>query len=142
MIGILLITHGPLGQNLAETARNMLGALSLPTDSISVGRDDDPDERLQFTQRATQALDQGDGVLLLTDAFGSTPSNVANQVANSLNYRVVAGVNLPMLVRIYNYPELSLDDIVNSAVEAGRQGILPCTEPPLSQHETDKKKHA
>ena len=67
---------------------------------------------------------------------------VANQVANSLNYRVVAGVNLPMLVRIYNYPELSLDDIVNSAVEAGRQGILPCTEPPLSQHETDKKKHA
>ncbi len=133
MIAVLLVTHGHIGQNLVDTASNMLGELSLRTDIIEVGRDDDPDERVQATQKAAQALDQGDGVLLLTDAFGSTPSNVANKAAAQNNYRVVAGVNLPMLVRVYNYPKLELEDIVASAVEAGRQGVMPCSPPQPSK---------
>ena len=142
MIAVLLVTHGPVGENLVDTVANMWGELALKTDIIEVARDDDPDERIAATQQAAAALDQGDGVLVLTDAFGSTPSNVANNaaqsVANQSNCRVVAGVNLPMLVRIYNYPKLGLEDMVASAVEAGRQGVMSCTSPQPPQ----KKNHA
>ncbi|MAA75848.1 MAG: PTS fructose transporter subunit IIA [Salinisphaeraceae bacterium] len=126
MIGVLLITHGEMGRHLVDTARGMLDRLSLPTGIIAIDREDEPEQRLDEARRLAARLDAGDGVLLLTDAFGSTPSNVANRVAASGPRRVVTGVNLPMLIRIYNYPELGLSDMVASAVEAGRQGVLAC----------------
>lgn len=129
MIAVLLVTHGTTGKNLIDTVTNMLGDLSLRTDIIEIARNDDPDERIQATQALIAQLDQGEGVLLLTDAFGSTPSNVANKAAQAGGHQVVAGVNLPMLVRIYNYPKLGLTDMVASAVEAGRQGIMACNAP-------------
>lgn len=130
MIAVLLVTHGATGKNLLDTLSNMLGELSLPCDTLAIARDDDPDTCIKTAQSLAQKLDQGDGVLLLTDAFGSTPSNIANHAAASANYAVVTGVNLPMLVRIFNYPQLALDDMVASAVEAGRQGIMSCTPSP------------
>lgn len=128
MIAVLLVTHGRMGHDLVETVTNMLGELTLSTGAIEVHRDDDPDERIRTAKTRADELESGDGVLLLTDAFGSTPSNVANQAAaNSNQRRVVTGVNLPMLVRIYNYPKLSLEAMAASAVEAGQQGIMSCT---------------
>lgn len=128
MIGVLLVTHGQLGQHLVETVTGMLGELSLPTDVVEVHRQSDPDVLLGTVREAVDRLDAGAGVLILTDAFGSTPSNVANRAADRERCRVVAGVNLPMLVRIYNYPELNLEEIAKGAVEAGRQGVILCTD--------------
>lgn len=128
MIGVLLVTHGRLGQHLVDTVAGMLDGLSLDTRVIEVHRQDDPDERAECARAAARRLDHGDGVIVLTDAFGSTPSNIANRLAAE-GYRIVAGVNLPMLVRIYNYPALPLDQMVASAVEAGRHGIMPCLQP-------------
>lgn len=129
MIGVLLVTHGRMGQHLVDTVSGMLGELSLPTDIVEVHRSDDPDELMLAARNAAQALDTGDGVLILTDAFGSTPSNIANRAATESGHRVIAGINLPMLVRIYNYPKLGLDEMVTSALQAGRQGVMPCTPP-------------
>lgn len=129
MVAVLLITHGRMGQDLVDTATHMLGGLSLRTAVIEVRRDGDPTERVRATQTQVSDLDDGSGVLLLTDAFGSTPSNVANRAAENTHHHVVAGVNLPMLVRIYNYPELRLKEMAASAVEGGRQGIIACAPP-------------
>lgn len=129
MIGVLLVTHGQLGRHLVDTVTGMLGELSLPTDVLEVHRQSDPDELIGAARDAAGRLDDGHGVLILTDAFGSTPSNIANRAADRDRHRVVAGVNLPMLVRIYNYPKLELDAMTASAVEAGRQGVMPCLPP-------------
>lgn len=127
MIGVLLVGHGRLGEHLVETVTSMLGELSLTTEVIGVHSRDDPDERAAEALAAAGRVDAGDGVLVLTDAFGSTPSNIANRLAGA-NRRVVAGVNLPMLVRIYNYPRLPIAEMAASAIEGGRGGILPCAD--------------
>ncbi|CAK0770012.1 hypothetical protein CCP3SC15_4060003 [Gammaproteobacteria bacterium] len=71
------------------------------------------------------SLDQGDGVLVLTDMYGSTPSNIACRL-DSEKVRIVAGVNLPMLIRVLNYSYLSLEDLTNKAISGGRDGIIHC----------------
>jgi len=65
----------------------------------------------------------------LTDAFGSTPSNIANRVARRVPSRVVAGLNLPMLFKVFNYPRLTLDDLAQAAVDGGRRGVMECEHP-------------
>lgn len=128
-VAVLLITHGRLSQNLVETVTEMLGGrLSLATDVLEVRTVQDPELLVKQGLRLTDKLDQGDGVLLLTDAFGSTPSNIANKVAQAGRCRVVAGVNLPMLIRIYNYPKLKLDALARTAVEGGQRGVMLCED--------------
>ena len=129
MIGVLLITPGRLGAHFVETVTGMIGDLSRPTEVLEVHRHDDPDERSQAAADALARLDDGDGVLIITDAFGSTPSNIATRAAAPDRTRVVAGINLSMLVRVYNYPQLALDDLAASAIEAGRAGVMPCPQP-------------
>lgn len=126
-VAVILITHGRMSQNLVETVTEMLGGrLSLTTHVLEVRTVQDPDVLVKQGQRLVDKLDQGDGVLLLTDAFGSTPSNIANKVAKQRPCRVVAGLNLPMLIRIYNYPKLKLDALARAAVEGGQRGVLLC----------------
>ncbi|WP_348766460.1 PTS fructose transporter subunit IIA [uncultured Salinisphaera sp.] len=126
MIGVLLITHGRLGAHFVDTVTGMIGELSRPTEVLEVHRHDDPDERSDAAHAALARLDEGDGVLIITDAFGSTPSNIATRAAAQYGARVVAGINLSMLVRVYNYPQLALDDLAASAIEAGRAGVMAC----------------
>lgn len=133
MIGVLLVSHGRLGQQLLDTVTSMLGELSLATEVIGVHGEDDPDERAREAMDAAARVDSGGGVLVLTDAFGSTPSNIANRLAAD-NRRMVAGVNLPMLVRIYNYPELTLQEMAGSAIEGGRGGVVPCADYGATPH--------
>ncbi len=124
---VLLITHGRLSQHLVDTVSEMLGGqLSLNTDVLEVRSVLDPDVLIKQGERLIHKLDQGDGVLILTDAFGSTPSNIANRVARSGQCRVVAGVNLPMLIRIYNYPKRHLDALAQTALEGGQRGVILC----------------
>ncbi len=124
---LLLISHGRLSQHLVDTLSEMLdGRLSLPVEALEVRTVQDPEQLVRQGEQAVKRLDQGDGVLILTDAFGSTPSNIANRVAASGRCRVVAGLNLPMLIKIFNYPDLDLDAMAEAAVEGGRRGVLLC----------------
>ena len=127
-VGLLIITHGRIGEELLETAKSMLGVCPLQTDSLVVAQSCDPEKLLKQARFICDSLDQGDGVLVLTDMYGSTPSNVANRLLGKSHIQVVAGINLPMLVRVLNYPSLNLHEMVNKALSGGHDGILLCGE--------------
>ncbi|MGH8504573.1 MAG: PTS sugar transporter subunit IIA [Stenotrophobium sp.] len=125
-VGLLLVTHGKLGRHMLDTMTEMMGALPLATDVLEVRRVQSPEAMLSQGGKTLERLDSGAGVLILTDAFGSTPSNIANRLNSGEHTRVVAGINLPMLVRIVNYPQLSLAEMALTAVEGGQRGIVNC----------------
>lgn len=123
-VGLVIISHDEVGASLLHAATSMLGMCPLHVALVTVHRVDDPDHILSLAQRRLQEVDAGEGVLVLTDMFGSTPSNVAARLRDWGDIRVIAGLNLPMLVRILNYPRLSLDELTRKAVEGGRDGVL------------------
>lgn len=127
-VGVLLVTHGRLGRHFLETLQDMLDGLSLPCDVLEVRRIQDPELLQRDGRRMIDRLDGGAGVLVITDAFGSTPSNIAARLLIPGRTRVIAGLNLPMLVRVFNYPALDLDALADAAVEGGRRGVISCTE--------------
>jgi len=125
-VGLLVITHEHLAENLVTTALDMLGPERLCIEALSVAHHDDMDEMQARALECCRILDQGDGILVLTDVYGSTPSNIACQLCKQLNSKVIAGVNLPMMMRVLNYPQLSLDELAEKALSGGRDGILVC----------------
>lgn len=126
-VGVLLVTHGKLGHFLLDTMRDMLGdELPMQADVLEVRRVQDTNVLLRQGHRMIERLDKGDGVIILTDAYGSTPSNIASKLGAQPNCVVVAGVNLPMLVRIFNYPSLARRELAQAAVEGGQRGIVIC----------------
>ncbi|TJY56691.1 PTS fructose transporter subunit IIA [Sinimarinibacterium sp. CAU 1509] len=125
-VGLLLVTHGKLGHHLLDTLHEMMGELPLAADVLEVRRVSAHEVLISQGRKMLERLDSGDGVLVLTDAFGSTPSNIANKLRHAGPISVVAGVNLPMLVRIFNYPSLDLAAMTRSAVEGGSRGIIVC----------------
>ncbi len=127
-VGLILITHQNLGETLLQTARSMLGELPDACEALAMSQTDDPDAVETQARRRLEFLDSGDGVLILTDMFGSTPANVAGRLARDRRHRVIAGVNLPMLVRVLNYRDLSLTELVNKALSGGHDGILLCDQ--------------
>jgi len=123
-VGILLITHNRIGFELLETARQILGFCPVQTRLLDVSQDDDPDRLCEQAADLIRLLDGGDGVLVLTDCYGSTPSNIAAQLARNHRITVIAGVNLPMLLRIFNYPGLKLWELAEKARAGGKNGIM------------------
>ena len=123
MVGLLVITHNNVGGALFDAAISVLGNCPLPYDIIPVSQNCDPEERYQKALTAIEELNQSDGVLVITDMYGSTPSNIATKL-NSDDITIVTGVSLPMLVRVMNYPKLSLDKLVHKAVSAGQTGVI------------------
>jgi mannose PTS system EIIA component len=127
-VGLILITHQNLGETLLQTARSMLGELPAGCEALAMSQSDDPDVVEAQARARLRDLDQGEGVLILTDMFGSTPANVASRLAREHRRRVIAGVNLPMLVRVLNYRDLPLTELVNKAISGGHDGILLCDQ--------------
>ncbi len=125
-VGLLVITHEHLAENLVATARDMLGSERLRMEALSVAHQDDMDEMLTRARECCRTLDQGDGVLVLTDVYGSTPSNIANRLAENNAVIVITGVNLPMLIRVLNYPRLNLNQLSEKACSGGHDGIMIC----------------
>jgi PTS system ascorbate-specific IIA component len=125
-VGVLLVTHGKLGHFLLDCMRDMIGQLPLAADVLEVRRVQSHSVLINQGTKMMERLNSGDGVILLTDAFGSTPSNIANKLGTLHAAPVVAGVNLPMLVRVFNYPRTSLPDMATIAVEGGQRGIILC----------------
>ncbi len=126
MVGLLIITHNYIGDALLDTATKMLGMCPVMVETLSVTNETDPDELLVVGRRLVADLSGGSGVLVLTDMYGSTPSNIATALAEDPRVTVISGVNLPMLVRVMNYPELPMDQLVVKAESGGRDGIFPC----------------
>lgn len=126
-VGVLLVTHGKLGHHLLDTMREMMGELPLAADVLEVRRVSAHEVLISQGRKMIERLGGSeDGVLILTDAFGSTPSNIANKLCRNERTAVIAGVNLPMLIRIFNYPRLSLPEMTRNALEGGARGILVC----------------
>ncbi|MGA9865965.1 MAG: PTS sugar transporter subunit IIA [Acetobacteraceae bacterium] len=123
MIGMILVTHGRLAVELRSAMEHVVGT-QRNVDTICIGPDDDMDNRRAEIERAIEHCDTGDGVVLLTDMFGGTPSNLAISMMERKGVEVIAGVNLPMLVKLAkvrsNQP---LADAVDCAEAAGRKYI-------------------
>ncbi len=122
-VGILIITHNGIGASLFGTANFMIKDNPLNAKLLSASRESDPDELLESAILLLRELDQGDGVLVLTDLFGSTPSNIAHRLHEHANVNIVTGLNLSMLIRIFNYPELKLADMTEKAYSGGIDGV-------------------
>lgn len=128
-VGLLTITHGNVGHELLMTAKSMLGnSLPLECETLSVSENCNPEKLLDKAVLICKQLNQGDGVLVLTDIFGSTPSNICNKLQNNseVDVHVIAGLNLPMLIRVLNYPKLPLDEIIIKALSGAHDGIIDC----------------
>ena len=124
-VGILLLTHTGLGTALVEAARSVVGALPLPVEAVEFGNGDAVDPFAHRAAKAMRDLDRGDGVLILSDLYGSTPSNVAARlVAQGTTVRRVSGLNLPMLLRVLNYADQPLDDLALTAASGARGGVV------------------
>lgn len=127
-VGVLLITHDCIGSSLVATVSRMLSELPLALEAIDVPCDCDPEVVGRQLRDKLETLDSGDGVLLLTDIYGGTPSNIACSVPLGARVRTIAGVNLPMLVRVLNYPGLSLTELADKALTGGREGVYTRSE--------------
>ncbi len=122
-VGLLLITHDAIGELLLDSMRVTLGELPLPAAALPVARDQDPESLYTQARALIQRLDQGAGVLILTDVYGATPANIACRLSGE-GVRVVAGLNLPMLLKVCNYASLDLLALETKAYEGGRAGVL------------------
>lgn len=124
-VGLLIVTHNEIGADILATARDILGqTLPMPAQVIQVEPDSDYESKLALVERSISELDNGDGVLILTDIFGATPCNIALKAAKGQHTAVISGINLPMIVRVLNYHALDLEQIVAKATSAGHDGII------------------
>lgn len=124
-VGILLVTHEGLGSALIGVATRLLRPLPLRVEALEVPFDGDPDTLLPLASAALRRVDGGDGVLVLTDLYGATPSNVAAKLARlGTPVRRVSALSLPMLLRVMNYPELALDELPAVAAAGTRNGAI------------------
>ena len=128
MIGILLITHGPLGEALLAGATHVLGGMQPNATAMSVLPGDKAEVRSAEARHIVKAIDDGSGVLVLTDIFGATPANITGCLLDSAQVEGIAGVSLPMLVKALAYRHLPLAQIVPKALEAGTQGQVRIKE--------------
>ena len=128
MIGLVLVTHGRLAEEFAAALEHVVG----PQDkiaAISIGPEDDMELRRQDVHEKIDLVDEGDGVILLTDMFGGTPSNLAMSFLDKPNIEVIAGINLPMLIRLAGArKKKGLLETAKAARDAGRNYITIASE--------------
>lgn len=123
MIGLVLVTHGRLAEEFRNAVEHVVGAQTA-FETVSIGADDDMEQRRKDIVDAVAGTDSGNGVIVLTDMFGGTPSNLAISLMGSGPVEVIAGINLPMLIRLASVRKTCpLGDAVVAAQEAGRKYI-------------------
>jgi len=122
MIGIVLVTHGNMARGLIAALEHVVGPQQ-DVSAVCVGADDDMEERRAEILESVRTCDTGAGVIVLTDMFGGTPSNLAISIMGQARIEVLAGVNLPMLVKLASVRTLPIAEAVRMAQEAGRKYI-------------------
>lgn len=123
MVGILIVAHGAFGEALLHGASHVLGKRPLHVQQLGVTIHDDPEAILPQAQELARQLDSGDGVLVLTDILGATPSNIATRLLRPGRVEGVSGASLPMLIRALTYRDESLNTVVEKALSGGRTGV-------------------
>ncbi|MBP8133630.1 MAG: PTS fructose transporter subunit IIA [Zoogloea oleivorans] len=124
MIGILLITHGSLGESLIQCACHVMNRRPPQLLQLGVSGQDDPLDTLPLARQLLDMVDTGEGVLILSDILGATPANTAAKLLEPGRIEGVAGVNLPMLLRTITYRERNMEILVKKAVAGACEGVV------------------
>jgi PTS system ascorbate-specific IIA component len=124
MIGVLIVSHGEIGTALLASATQILGGPPKQVATLSVWRQDDPDDLVLRARELLDSIDAGDGVLILTDIFGATPGNVVSKLLRNGKVEGVSGVSLPMLLRVLTGRNGSLSGAVQRALSGGAEGLV------------------
>jgi PTS system mannose-specific IIA component len=135
MAGILIIAHAPFATALKDCVAHIYGGVPARIGVIDVLPDCDPAQMIAFAQTEIERLREENGALVLTDMYGATPANIACRLAGLQGVRVLAGVNLPMLVRAICYRSVALDQLVDKALAGAASGIH-AVGPQMSPGET------
>lgn len=123
MIGLVFVTHGRLAEEFRAALEHVVGPQQ-NLETVSIGPDDDMDQRRKDIIDAIARVEDGDGVILLTDMFGGTPSNLAISIMESASIEVIAGINLPMLIKLATIrAETPIDEAIICARDAGQKYI-------------------
>ena len=124
MIGIFLITHGTLGESLIQCTSHVLNKRPAGIAQLGVCPQDDPLELLPMARQMCDWADTGNGVLVLTDIFGATPSNIGTKLLQPGRVEGIAGVNLPLLLRVLTYREQDMPTLIHRAISGGCEGVM------------------
>ncbi len=124
MVGILIVSHGTFGESLIHSASHVLGKRPLFLRQLGVTVHDDPDAIIPVAEDLIRFLDQGQGVLVLTDIYGATPSNIAAKLLQPGRVEGIAGVNLPMLIRALTYRGEPLEAVIEKSLSGATEGIF------------------
>ncbi|MDO9598652.1 MAG: PTS fructose transporter subunit IIA [Azoarcus sp.] len=124
MIGIFLITHGTLGESLIQCTCHVLNKRPSQIAQLGVSAQDDPLDLLPTARQMVAWADSGSGVLVLTDIYGATPSNIAIKLLQPGHVEGIAGVNLPMLLRVLTYREKDMPTLLQRAISGGCDGVM------------------
>jgi len=128
MIGILIVAHGALGESLIQCATHVMGSRPALLEQFGIDMHDDPATLLPVMQKVVRDLDEGDGVLILSDIYGATPCNIVTKLVKQNSVEGIAGVNLPMLVRALTYRNGNLTKLAEKALSGGQEGVINFTE--------------
>jgi PTS system ascorbate-specific IIA component len=134
MIGILIIAHGSLGESLISCASHVLGKTPPQLACFAVDTNDDPTDLLPQAQIVLENLNTGKGVIVLSDMYGATPCNLVTKLLLPSHVEGVAGVNLPMLVRVLNYRDKPMKTCIEKALSGGRDGVVHFTKTGCEHH--------
>ena len=124
MIGLFLITHTTYGESLIQCACHVLNKRPQQLAQLGVSLQDDPLDLLPLARDMIKLVDTGDGVLIMSDVYGATPSNIAMKLLEPGRIEGLAGVNLPMLLRALTYRDKDMETLVSRATTGGRDGIV------------------
>ena len=124
MIGLLIVAHGTLGESLIHCASHVMGKRPLYLRQLGVTIHDDPDAILPQARDLVRFVDQGKGVLVLTDIFGATPSNIACRLLQPGLVEGLSGVNLPMLIKALTYREAPMDVLIEKSLSGAMDGVI------------------
>jgi mannose PTS system EIIA component len=141
MMGLLVVTHGRLAEELVHAAKTIVGPMDA-MEAVSIGWDDDPAEARRRIQTALERVGRAQGVLILTDMFGGTPTNIALSFLEPERVEVITGVNLPMLIKFTNLrEEASFPEAAGRIAEQGRRAIHVASELLEGPAETARGEH-
>jgi len=124
MIGIFLITHTTYGESLIQCACHVLNKRPSQLAQLGVASQDDPLDLLPLARDMVKLVDSGDGVLIMSDVYGASPSNIAMKLLEPGHIEGIAGANLPMLLRALTYRDKGMETLVSRATSGGRDGIV------------------
>ena len=133
MIGILVISHEPLGTALIHCTRHIFGRMPVQLAALDVIPDEDPEQACRAARELVARINDGSGVLVLTDLYGATPSRIAANLAELFRVVVVAGVSLPMLVKALNSRRIPLDELAEMLTASARNAIVEIPPPAVME---------